>query len=124
LSISDLVHAREALRIREGIGLKKTAAEYIGSWKTAATPRGPAKPIASWADKLGLDAVVWTALPPRYGNENRVPTVDEVVAHLSSLPREKRGIAERYVRMTPRQIDTEYRRAIERELGWTPTGEI
>jgi len=50
--------------------------------------------------------------------------VDEVVSFLRNLPQEKQRNAEEYIRKTPRQIDTEYRRRIEAEWNWTPTGEI
>jgi len=47
-----------------------------------------------------------------------VPTPEEVVRTLDSLPGEARVQAERYVRCTPPHIDTAYRRIIAARLGW------
>lgn len=52
--------------------------------------------IGRWASSLGLDAVVWTNLPPKFnGEEVRIPTVEEVISFLnvqSSDTRTGRGI--------------------------------
>ena len=109
--------AREALRRREGTSREKP--EHIGSWSAG---RGGVPPIAGlpeWAQASGVDAVIWTALPPKFGGVDREPSADEVITHLSSLRGLERDNAERYVRRTPRQIDTPIRRRIEVELGWT-----
>lgn len=47
-----------------------------------------------------------------------MPTGEEVVGLLRALDAAKRPEAEGYVRQAPAQIDTPYRRLIERELGW------
>lgn len=68
-----------------------------------------------------LDAVIWTNLSSRFNRiDNKIPTADEVVEHLSTLEYSGRKNAEQYVRMAPRQIDTDYRRYIEAKLHWTP----
>jgi len=46
----------------------------------------------------------------------------EVIAFLRALDGTNRAPAERYVRQAPTQIDTLYRQAIERELGWLRHG--
>jgi len=64
---------------------------------------------------------VWTNLPPKFNRaDERIPTAKEVLAYLGKLRDEERENAKEYVRRAPRQIDTEYRRAFEKELGWTP----
>ena len=108
-----------ALQRREGSGR-----ESIGVW----TPKGPGSKtmpgfpqIAEWAGRRPCDAVVWTALPPKWANElGRIPRLSEVVEYLRALGDPLRATAEQYVRMAPAQIQTRYRRAIEREFGWIP----
>lgn len=109
---ADLPSAREALRDRECIRSREWSS-LIGSWQRgdAAPPRIPDLP--TWAEAHGIDAVVWTALGPRFG------AVDQVIEYLSSLTGTQREHAKRYIQCTPRQIDTEYRRRIEVVLGWS-----
>ncbi len=64
---------------------------------------------------------MWTNLGSSFGGTNgRTPTEREVVGYLRALEGEARAAAEEYVRRAPRQINTAYRRAIEKVLGWTP----
>lgn len=115
---TELQAAREALRAREGITSNNWMSR-IGSWQ-----RGEAAPqliptLPDWAQAHGLDAVVWTALGPRFNGQETSPTVDQVIQYLRTLTGAVRDNAERYVRCASRQIDTEYRRRIEAELGWS-----
>lgn len=122
LSLTDLDEAREALRDREGIP-KKNVDKDIGVWKNKdQSPKDEIKKcIGAWAKPLRLEAVIWTDLPPKFqGVNRRLPTAGEVVSHLSALNDLKRKNAEHYIRMAPRQIDTDYRREIESQLHWTP----
>jgi len=117
MDAGDLELAREALQQREGMPSK----DRIGHWRAGdASP--PAIPrLSDWAEARCVDAVIWTALPAKFGrSEGRTPSVDEVLKHLQGLQGAKRDNAERYIRLAPRQIDTAYRRRIEAELGWTP----
>jgi hypothetical protein len=62
---------------------------------------------------------VWTNLPPKFNDEDkRIPTAEEAVTYLRGLQGEKREKAEQYIRMAPKQVDTDYRRRIHVELGW------
>jgi hypothetical protein len=88
------------------------------------------KEIEEWANRLGLNAVIWTALPPKWdetdAKNETVPNEDDVVEHLRRLRKTDHAgwnQAEQYVCRTPKQIDTPYRRRLEREFGWLPKGE-
>jgi hypothetical protein len=114
MASGDLQGAKESLRAREGCKI-----DHITSWS-----RGEACPpniieISQWAAVRGVESVIWTGLPPKFGGTKKVPTVDEVISHLRGLSGPAKDNAERYVRRTPPQIDTAYRRRIESELGWT-----
>ena len=75
--------------------------------------------IRRWMDAKGLDAVVWTALPPRHANkEGQAPDAAQAVEYLDSLVGEKRVHAEDYIRSVPARFDSPTRRMIIRELGW------
>lgn len=117
----DLVEARESLRVREDVP-RCRAALSIADWCRSENPVSePDATISVWASGKGLEAAVWTSLPPKFGGiDGRVPSENEVVAYLRRLEGEARAAAEEYVRRAPRQIATAYRQAIERALGWTP----
>lgn len=124
LSVTALNEAREALRNREGIPREK-AWEDIGHWRGGRGKTRVEQRIGRWARTLGLAAVVWTNLPAKFnGKKGKIPSGEEVLTYLSGLTGEERNNAERYIRMAPRQIDTNYRRLIEERLGWTATGPV
>jgi hypothetical protein len=116
---NDLATAKAALAAREGIETRID--ERIGHWSASSRSAGcSVDAIAQWGETKDLDAVVWTALPPKFdGQDGRVPTAGELVTFLRNLPAQSRIDAEEYVRRTPRQINTPYRRLLEIEFGWT-----
>ena len=116
-STEALDDAVESLRATE-----QTSSEHIGCWVRGQDNHAAVDPeIHHWGCRMGLDAVLWTALPPKFwGNSGTVPSAEEVVDYLTNLPYGKGQRAELYVRRTPVQIDTEYRRLIEMQLGWLP----
>lgn len=113
LGVTDVAQAREALRSREG-----TVAKYIGYWSPDdSTASDVTHTIATWAAQHDVIGVVWTALPPKWNDENGiVPNVDQVLRYLRGRGAGSR--AERYIRKTPAQVRTVYRTRIESELGW------
>jgi hypothetical protein len=111
----DLDAAREALRRREGAEIKS-----IGYWVVGDPSPSSILGLADWAAARGVVAVIWTGLPPKFGGTaGRKPQISEVLEHLQRLEGSQRDNAERYIRLAPKQIDTEYRRAIEAALGWS-----
>ena len=124
LGVPDLEKAREVLGKCERIP-PKMIDQNISHWLGGRGDSTVSEQIGSWARALQIDAVVWTDLPPKFnGERERIPTREEVVSYLRALPDAMRKRAEHYIRMTPRQIDTEYRRHIITVLGWTPTGNM
>jgi hypothetical protein len=120
LSYASAEQAQEALAGREGSGV-----ESIGLWP------GPepkyavgAAAIAEWSAASGFDAVVWTALRPRFrGVIDQVPEdADAVIRYLSELDEETSARAREYVCNAPAELRTPYRAAIEAALGWRPAG--
>ena len=117
MDANDLPTAREALRMREGC--KDSG---ISSWSRGAAAPSNVVELPEWAAAHGVDSVVWTGLPAKIGEDERRPSIEEVLNHLRALKGAERDNAEKYVRRAPRQIDTEYRRRIEAELGWVYEG--
>lgn len=72
-----------------------------------------------WALERGFDALIWTALPPRYLNvENRVPTAAQAISYLKTLTGGDRAHAKSYIQQVPEQIATRYRTAFSERLEW------
>lgn len=115
---TELQVAKEALRDRECIrGISWES--RIGSWQRGGAAPASIPGLPDWAQARALDAVVWTALGFSFQKQDRSPSVEEIVGYLRSCSGTVRENAERYVRLAPRQIDTEFRRRIEAELGWS-----
>jgi hypothetical protein len=117
----DLPVAVRALCNREGI-TEENCSSRIGSWKRGDVPPGSIPGLPAWAEAHELDAVVWTALGPRFEKKDRSPSADEVIAYLHGLRGPVREHAKQYIERAPRQIDTDYRRQIEAAFGWSCSG--
>jgi hypothetical protein len=115
---TDLKAAKEALRDRENISGNNWELK-IGSWNIGEPTPSLLPDLPNWVNSHSLDAAIWTSLGPRFNNEDIAPTSDQVIRYLQSLLGAKRENAEKYIRFTPRQIDTEYRRKIEASIGWS-----
>lgn len=107
--------AKEALRQRE-----RTKLDYIGLWENQKNNPTNIPNLDEWAKNLGIEAVVWTNLLPKFLASKRIPSEEEVINYLKNLTGDERINAEHYIRRAPRQIDTAYRRRIEADLGWSP----
>lgn len=100
--------------------VERTPVANIGYWRARDMCPQPLIPdLEKWAESVGVDAVIWTALPPKFGADNVIATAERVIAYLQGLTGAKKARAENYVRKAPAQITTRYRSAIEAELGWT-----
>ncbi|WP_061707201.1 hypothetical protein [Pseudenterobacter timonensis] len=114
LNVDSLSQACEALREREAIPASRC--DGIGSLLITGCNAGL---LAAWAAEKGIDALIWTGLPPRSASlEGRVPTVEEAIVYLDSLSGETRSHARDYFDRVPAQIATPYRRVIREVLGW------
>ena len=114
--------AAMALADREDIS-RKAVSTCIGIWSAdSGCNHFHGEFIGKWARENSLNAVVWTALPPKFdGRNNYVPTSDEVLKYLSSLTGSVRKRAKEYVIKAPAQVRTPYRKRIMTELGWGET---
>lgn len=83
---------------------------------------GTLENIQQWAEKKGLDAVVWTALQDnseRFTEETGMEmNEDNIIKYLGSLKGKTLENAKEYVQKAPEQIDTKLRGRIKQELGW------
>ncbi len=113
LSVCNLSEAVEKLRIRE-----KTSCKQIGRWPDA-EGYDYKKEIGDWAKSKGINGVVWTALGPKFCDEDgRRPSQCEAIQYLRGLTGDARNLGKEYVEKAPVQIDTVYRRAFTTALGW------
>ena len=121
MNVTDQASAREALRMREGIP-SENLHQHVGLWARETEANGfCADAIGRWAGGLGLDAVVWTALPPGLRDApGTAPHADRIITHLGGLDPAASRRAENYVRRAPLQVDTPVRRELEARFGWTP----
>ncbi|MEG5266144.1 hypothetical protein TRP66_17775 [Pseudomonas sp. JDS28PS106] len=117
MAVDTLEQACAALHEREQIPLERV--DGVGRMLMARMPLTSEGLVVRWARERGVDAVVWTALPPRFMHqEGRIPTDQDALTYLAGLTGDKQEHARHYIEQVPRQIDTPYRRAIERHLGW------
>ncbi len=122
MSVGTLDKAKHKLADREGIS-EENIKYSIGFWeKTSESSHGKCVPqISVWAKNLHIDAVVWTNF--KFGfieTRDTMPEYAQILEHVEQLSHEERRVVEEYVRRTPVQIDTEFRRNLQRDLGWTP----
>jgi hypothetical protein len=122
MDTSDPEEARTALGDREGIGPNRHD-DLIGLWTGKEEVPATILDLPAWAKARSVDAVIWTALPPKLfkDDDTRIASSTDIIDHLSSLTGNIRTEAEHYVRNAPRQIDTPIRREIEAKLGWSAT---
>lgn len=122
MTVKAIDEAKVALAAREGIP-DKNIEKHIGCWSRNNPDPAYIPEVGAWAAARGVEHIVWTALPRKYkGQNDKCPSLEEVLSHLSGLSGPERDNAENYVRRAPAQIDTPYRRLIEARLGWSSRG--
>jgi len=122
MSLDDLGEAKRKLADREGI-MFENIKHSIGFWEreSGCTHGKYAPRIGNWARGRALDAVVWTNLKFGFrGMRGKMPEYSQVLQYIKTLSPEERRVAEEYVRRAPIQIDTLFRRRLQRDLGWAP----
>ena len=68
-----------------------------------------------------IDAVIWTNLKANWKKTDRVKSKKrDRLEHLKTLDEPTKAIAEEYIRKTPIQIATNFRKQIENEFKWYP----
>jgi hypothetical protein len=110
-SLGDLNAIREELRVREG----RTHASWIGSIDRSNHQQGDitvdfAHRIHKWLVTTEHGAVVWTAIPPDFGDD--AFTVAAAVSHLRDLNPSKQQDAREYIAWAPDEVETPLRRAL------------
>ena len=82
--------------------------------------------ILDWIKHKDIDAVIWTNLGENWEVKNekgkiiRVIQPNNRIEYLKELKGNASTLAEEYIRRTPPQIQTHFRKLIEEELNWTP----
>ena len=71
--------------------------------------------LKNWIKNTGFDAVIWTNL-----GENWSTKANNRIEYLKELKGNTSAIAEEYIRRTPIEINTDFRKEIEATLNWTP----
>ena len=85
-STTKLQEAVKSLQAREGLSGTHVD-KNTGVWPTDPKYSAASPSIAAWAKDKALDAVVWTALGPRFHKKDRCPSAQEAVRQLSWRPR-------------------------------------
>jgi hypothetical protein len=119
---SDLDAAIENLRKREdmpgpaGIGFVDTYDRTRGDAGWERHPRAVST-IESWAMRAGYRAVIWTALASNFHEPDMAGmpfSVENAVAYLAALERDRLDNALRYFRKAPPEIQCPLREAVDR----------
>jgi hypothetical protein len=72
MDANDIQSAREALRRREGIS-PRNELKHIGSWSTGDATPELMPGLSEWAKSRCVQHIIWTALPPKFDDEDRMP---------------------------------------------------
>ena len=113
------------LAVREGSG-RSSIGSYNKIQDEFSTKRFPYEEIIrEWNRESDFDAVIWTNLGEKWeikseGEDAKKIDPENRIDYLKKLTGPISALAEQYIRRTPQQITTKYRKKIEEELGWLP----
>ncbi|MCO6174317.1 hypothetical protein NHF50_04595 [Flavobacterium sp. NRK F10] len=113
------------LAVREGSG-RNSIGSYDKNKDTFSSKFLFKEEIKNWIKKTDFDAVIWTNLGENWNIKNdkgdiiRQIESERRIEYLKELKGNKSVIAEEYIRRTPIEISTFFRKEIEATLNWTP----
>ena len=113
VNVESLDHAKEALMNREGTIPKHI--HHIGIYEQADNIIDTS--VKAWIQERGFDYAMWTGLSYSKASNGKRPPIEFVLSHLEGLDLPKRRTAFEYIKKAPKQINTEYRRAIVKAFG-------
>ena len=106
---STIDEVAEALRLREGTGLRNIGRFYLTDQENSADKETLAT-IRAWAVKRGLDGVAWTDLRSNFACKAGQPfSVDAAVRYLEALDGYAQAKAFEYIRSAPNSVRTPLR---------------
>jgi hypothetical protein len=108
LKVATISEAVAVLAERENV---PDANQSIGRWPDTQRQFPGADVISAWAEAQGLSGVVWTALKCGMDRNSRgiMPTIEQLLSHISTLDEEGRERALEYVAKAPAQVQTGFR---------------
>ena len=124
-SRTQLPQAIADLQEREGtnpddIGFCEVAAGRYASTALGRHPKSCER-IRAWARQKGFDAVIWTALSPRFKDAIGIPfTPAAALDYLNGLPAVTKELALQYIHSAPEQTMTAFRRLLLKETTREP----
>lgn len=111
------------LAVREGSGRKSIG--YYDKSKDEFHPKDYKfkENIKNWMSTTDFDGVIWTNLPEKWEIKENKIVIENIdpnnrIDYLQNLKGIQSALAEEYVRNTPKQITTKYRKLIIETLGW------
>jgi hypothetical protein len=116
MTCNDIEEAKKSLKDREGTYISDIHSVNQNDKVTDEIKHE----IQKWLNKKEIDCAIWTGLSYSKKTQRGRPSVDYIISYLRTLKDQQKQVAEEYIRKAPKQINTEYRIAIEKTFGWTP----
>lgn len=112
------------LAVREGSG-RNSIGSYDKNKDTFSSKFQFEDEIKNWIKNTDFDAVIWTNLGENWNIKNEKGDIirqiepERRIEYLKELKGNTSAIAEEYIRRTPIEINTDFRKEIEKKLNWT-----